>query len=231
MPIFYVAKVTSNNDPDQAGKVQIRIEPFHDGFSDADLPWSKPAPIGTGGGTSQGVSSIPENNSFVWVFFEDEENYRHPFYLFDVSLKNINAHTYFNQNVKPQITGYGGSYPNVKFQYFKNGICVGVSSDSANKEVFIFHPAGNGFFYINNLGAYSIKDGFGNTVKTTASNIIELNGNTKELVTWSELNTALQTMLGLLNIDIVKANGIGGTATGTTTLNITPSKTAKLKTS
>jgi hypothetical protein len=59
---------------------------------------------------------------------------------------------------------------------------------------------------------------------------LEINGKGKNFVTHAELNTALQQMLLLLNADIVKANGQGGTATGLTTLDISAAKTEKVVT-
>lgn len=179
---FYIATVIDNNDPDKEGKVKIKIDPFHDGFKQSDLPMAKPVLYGTGGGTSQGVSSIPEINSIVWIFFEDEVNFRHPFYFGDLSLKNLNPHKHFNDNVKASITGYGGEYPNVKYQYIKNGICFGVSSDETHKEIFIYHPGGSkGYLYINNDGSYDIKDGNNNSFKLNTDGIKLKDKNSNEV--------------------------------------------------
>lgn len=180
---FFTATVIDNNDPDKEGKVKIKIDPFHDGFKPSELPMAKPVLYGTGGGTTQGRSSIPETNSIVWVFFEDDANYRHPFYIGDVSLKNLNPHKYFNDTVKSQITGYGGEYPNVKYQFLKNGICFGASSDDTHKEIFIYHPGGNkGYLYINNDGSYDIKDGNGNTFKLNTDGVKIKDKNSNEII-------------------------------------------------
>ena len=58
---------------------------------------------------------------------------------------------------------------------------------------------------------------------------IELNGNSKHFVTWEELNTALNTFLGLLNTHTHSSGG-SGTPTAPMTLDITPAKTKTIVT-
>lgn len=58
---------------------------------------------------------------------------------------------------------------------------------------------------------------------------IELNGNTKEFVTWTELNTALQALILAINSTFAsKSNGSG--SAGTLTLDISAAKTTTVKT-
>jgi hypothetical protein len=228
MPKFYVAEIVDNNDTDKEGKVQIKILPEMKDFGQDDYPWARQAKSFSGGSNSYGISCIPETNSKVWIYFEDEINFRNAFYLFDLNLESLHPHELYEDDIKSTVGG-SASYPDVKFLYFKNGICLAVSSSDSKPEVTIYHP--KAWVHINTQGLLEYSDNYSNTIKTTTANKIEINGNTKELVTWTELNTALQTMLTLLNADIVKANGAGGTATGNTTLNITSAKTQKLVTS
>jgi len=65
-------------------------------------------------------------------------------------------------------------------------------------------------------------------LKTTAKTI-ELNGNSKQFVTWTELNTALQTFLGLLNAHTHTSAGAGAPTTPMV-LDISAAKTTTIKT-
>lgn len=161
---LYYANVKDNNHPKQNGKIQIKVMEHHENTDDSLLPWARPFSLSTGGSKTHGVSNIPEINSNVWVFYSDENSglYKKPFYIADGSLDDFNPHLLFNSNVKSSI-GSSATYPNAKFYYFKNGICIGVDSSSSNPEVFIYHPMASifidktGKFQIKN-SAYSLKD-------------------------------------------------------------------------
>ena len=87
---LYPAKVINNNDTRLKGRVQIRIEHLHYGISDAELPWAKQSSLGTGGSNLHGKSNIPENNSFLWVWFEDVDDFqRNPYYLADIHFSDF----------------------------------------------------------------------------------------------------------------------------------------------
>jgi len=67
------------------------------------------------------------------------------------------------------------------------------------------------------------------TIEITDSGNIELNGNSKSFVTHAALNSALQTMLGLINTNFgAKLDG-GGTP-GATSLDISAAETTTIKT-
>jgi Phage protein Gp138 N-terminal domain len=58
---------------------------------------------------------------------------------------------------------------------------------------------------------------------------IELNGNSKQFVTWAELNSALQTFVGAINTLFASKSNGSGTA-GTLSLDISAAKTTTIKT-
>jgi hypothetical protein len=66
-------------------------------------------------------------------------------------------------------------------------------------------------------------------VKITGSTRIELNGNTKQFVTWTELNTALQAMVSAANLLYLTAAD-NGVKDGGLTLDISASKTTTVVT-
>lgn len=82
------------------------------------------------------------------------------------------------------------------------------------------------------------EDKHGNKIESKSSELkitlgsgvkFKLNGEADNLVSFTDLDTALQNMLTALNLDIVAANGVGGTATGSTTLDISGAKLDDLK--
>ena len=154
---FFPAKVINNNDTKKKGRVQIKIEHLHYGIADKELPWAKQSSLTTGGSNSHGSSFIPEKNSFIWVWFEDVDEFmRHPYYIADIHFSNLHPHNLFETNVKSKI-GSASVYPNTKYTYYPNGICIGVDSSSSNAEVFIYHP--QAYFFIDKAGVVTIQSG------------------------------------------------------------------------
>lgn len=152
---FFPAKVINNNDTKKKGRVQIRINHLHYGISDLELPWAKQSSLGTGGSGTHGVSNIPEKDSFVWVWFEDvDELLRQPYYSMDIHFSNLHPHNLFEDNVKSGL-GSASVYPNTKYTYYPNGVCIGVDSSPGNKEIFLYTPTA--FIFIDKNGKIKIK--------------------------------------------------------------------------
>ena len=155
---LYPAKVINNNDTKKKGRVQIKIEHLHYGITKEDeLPWAHQSSLGTGGSNLHGSSNIPENDSFVWVWFEDIDEFKKkPYYLCDIHFSNFHPHNLFEDNVKSTL-GSASVYPNAKYTYYPNGICIGVDSSEGNAEIFIFHPSAS--IFIDNTGGIEFKSG------------------------------------------------------------------------
>ena len=134
------------------GRVKIQVQELHADAIQLHLPWARPFVMSTGGGSSSGVSAIPEIGTNVWVFFSDENEglYKKAFYIADGSLDNFNPHELFSDNVASMI-GSQAVYPNAKYYYFSNGICLGVDSSSDNPEIFIYHPMASIFINADGL--------------------------------------------------------------------------------
>lgn len=148
---LYIARVIDNDDislGSREGRVKIYIESIMQGFKTEHYPFARPFANSFGGSSDFGVLSIPEKDSLVWVFAEKPNNYKNWYYLGDVSVKKLNPIkkflTFLSGKFKLPFAskglGLSSSYPNVKMTYYKNGIIVGVSSDSSNPEIFIYHP-------------------------------------------------------------------------------------------
>jgi len=68
---FYRGYVVDNNDPDKKGRVKVRIHPCFDGVEAEYLPWATLAtPLVIGSGAAVGNFSLPQNDTWVWCFFE-----------------------------------------------------------------------------------------------------------------------------------------------------------------
>lgn len=150
---FYIADVINNVDSDQAGKIQIYCEPLHHSFIPSEYPWARSATNGGGGSSTSGISFIPEIGSKVWIFFEDEQNWRNPFYIADVHLTTNNPHLLYETTVKG-IIGANGTYPNVKFFYMPNGTCLALNS--VENEITIYNNA-NTYIFLDSTGNVTIK--------------------------------------------------------------------------
>lgn len=151
----YFASVVDNNDPLQLGRVQINITHLMSGWQPSLLPWAFPYSSLGGSSLLFGSSFIPEISSNVWVWFEDDENLLNPFYVSGPTLESLSAHTVYSTSVAAQMIELSSTYPDVKFIYFKNGICVGASS-GATPELFAFHPTG-AYLNIDATGNVKIK--------------------------------------------------------------------------
>lgn len=186
MPKFYVAKVIENDDKTNhedglaEGRVQIYIEHIMHGFEPDHYPWARPIPVSSGGSNAHGTSFIPEIDSHIIVYFEDEPYLKNAFYLGDMNFKQKHPHTLFDDEVKSSVDGFSSEYPNVKYLYLKNGICIALSSDEANPEIVIYHPSSQ--LFINNIGDILIKDPNGNEIKMNAEGVTLKTG---DAVNWA----------------------------------------------
>ena len=129
---FYRALVVDNDDPDQLGRVKIRI-PGVLGTGDQIpvnyLPWAVPATsIFTGSGSDYGNFAVPEVGSYVFVFFEAEDIYQ-PVYFAEAPTKLHGLPSERTTN-----------YPYRKVLKTKNGLIILV--DDFSKEIQINHPTG-----------------------------------------------------------------------------------------
>ena len=105
MNIFYRAVIYNNNDPEKLGRCQVRILGIHDeseipndGIVSDHLPWAEllvPLSIVSGGNSGIGLSSVPINGSWVWVFF-DNGDWNKPVIVGMIEGKNTERRIYPN---------------------------------------------------------------------------------------------------------------------------------------
>jgi hypothetical protein len=162
---LHIAKVIDNNDPNKQGLIKIYISYMHLDVKEDLLPWALPFHNFIGGASTYGISSIPEINSYIWVFFEDEDHHKNPFYFGDVVNEDLTPNKLFEDNVKSAIAAES-AYPNVKFIYTPNGICIGFSTESGKPEFFIYHPKFS--MFVDKNGKCTLKSNDSITIQTAA---------------------------------------------------------------
>jgi len=81
---IYRALVVNNIDPENGGRIQVRVYGLHsqdrNEVPNKSLPWALPAMAPMGGSSYVGMFSVPEIDSNVWVFF-DGGNHNLPVYF------------------------------------------------------------------------------------------------------------------------------------------------------
>jgi hypothetical protein len=177
MDLYYA--IVKNNDSTQSpsklknGSVQFFIPDLMDGITDmSKLPWALPHNMSMGGAADHGDSSIPEVNDLIWIYFEDVIFKKKAFYMAGINLKGFGPHGLFESNIKTHIPGFTSSYPDVKFQHYKNGVNIAVSSNVVTPEIAIYHPSG-AYIFIDKLGK----------IKINANNLIQIKNPTQSMRT------------------------------------------------
>ena len=76
---FYRGIVVDDEDPDEGGRIKVRVHPMFssEDIKDEDLPWAVPADaIIQGAAIDEGAVTIPHVDSHVFIFFEDGDIYQ-----------------------------------------------------------------------------------------------------------------------------------------------------------
>ncbi len=162
---FNVATVVSNNDPENAYRVKVRIDVIHDNISDADLPWAaRVGPSFMGFGSADISHAIPEvGTKVLTIFIANDPN--SILYLGSLYKKN---------SVTPSNGQYLGSYG----IYTQNGEFIGV--DKINKTLKMIYE---GKIDISKITQATISINGPITINATSANITcptnTINGNVK----------------------------------------------------
>jgi len=80
-PGIYRGLVVDNNDPQQLGRVKVKIYPMLAEVATDSLPWAVPMyPIVEGAGSGIGYFAVPDINTMVYILFEQGDIYQ-PVYI------------------------------------------------------------------------------------------------------------------------------------------------------
>lgn len=153
---WFVATVEDNNDSkNKSGKVRIRVHPFMDDFPTSFLPLARPRVSFLGGSESWGEAKIPPNKSKIWVYSEDTLLRKVWYYSNALSTDTLNIFKKWESSLQFKL-GASGSYPDVHFTLYPNGIAQGVCISNNAKEIFTYHPSGT-YWIIKNDGSMDME--------------------------------------------------------------------------
>lgn len=239
MEVIREAQVIKNNSADKDGKIQVRIFPEMIDLPDSDLPWIGIYKIGTGTTSTIGVHEVPEVGSYIRVIIEDWPFLKRVRYISDDYVEGLYIYSQFASKVSISELGTQ-TYPQPFFKCYKDGTIEFHNSETGEHGVFY---KGGGYFLSDasgnvflNAKAKAVKAYNNNgKIELTSDGTIKLNGDTKQFVTWTELNTALATLAGLLTSHVHPVTAVGSPTGPAPTLvgltvDISSAKTTKVLT-
>ena len=193
--MFRAAKVIKNNDENQLGKIQVRIYPELIDVDEDFLPWVDFYSNSLNGTSkNSGEHTFPEVGSWVRVFVED-----YPvFHRVKIVSNDYVEGLYIYEKAKglTEITELDTqTYPQPIFKFYKDGTIQFHNTKTGESGTLY----GDGSYQIKdkngNFFSYSIEEHkFYNDngyIKLTNDGYVDLNGDERTLVTFAELNTAL----------------------------------------
>lgn len=180
---FFRARVLDNNDPNKLGRIKVEVYPIMlsketartlewntEGIDVDVLPWAVPAfPLFDGAGNGSGFFGVPKINSFVFVFFENEDIYQ-PVYFAEAT-----------DGVHGLPTERLENYPDKKVWKTENGIVISINDAKGNEEIIVSHPK-NTSLKIDKDGnifvscVEDVKIGVTGNVEVTAKGAVSITG-------------------------------------------------------
>lgn len=168
--MFYRGTVENNIDPEQFGRVQVRVMGIHDSGSDvstAALPWAE-----VSGGTDfglvngVGVTSVLRIGTMVWVFFNNDD------FNYPVVFATIKGASDINDVAK-------GSYGNSATIKTASGHIIELGDAGGAEKIEIKHTSGSKIIFQAD-GTILIESVNGITQKCSAGSVEEV-GATKKI--------------------------------------------------
>lgn len=229
---IFFAEVIDNKDPLEQGRVQIYVSSLMWGWTSNHMPWARPFFNATGSSFSEaagqqdilpivparvknmftfGQSFIPEIGTKIWVWFENIQYYKNPYYISGVSLASSNPHKTFSTYVKQNyLLPYSKTnYPNAKLIMLPNGLADYISSEKDIPESGTILSASSFIFQQEDQTADPIIHG-----KTIIRNIEYASLETDELTTFIRVkhDQTTQERITTLSVDTdtyLKINTLG----------------------
>jgi len=163
-PMFRVAEVMDNADPDKLGKVQVKILPELNGVSDESLlPWASSAVQSRNGKTLEtGRHQVPEIGSFIKVRINDKYwNSIH--YLEEGPSSTESIYDLFAEALDIDELTADMEYPNPNFEKTSDGVLK--FHDTSQGILGIQHPSGlfvlidgDGQLFVKTAGNFKLKN-------------------------------------------------------------------------
>lgn len=184
---LYRGRVISIDDPDQKGKVQVKMLPEMVDIRDKDCPWFQP--FNGNSSDSELKNNPPQVGSLIWVLADDK--FFHRFYT-DFKYDIDGKFNYSNvDSVLGAITGLDKEYKNIQFTLYED------------KSLSFHNRVDGSHGIISSNGAYYIIDKDGK---------IRLNSDADNAVRYSALETAFNELNDKYNkLESALSSVIGGT--------------------
>jgi hypothetical protein len=201
---IYRGKVIDNNDASKYGRVKVQVYPYFSDIEAAALPWAKPAfPLSSGSGSGTGSFALPDNDSYVFVFFEMGDPYQ-PVYFAEAA-----------DAVHGLPSERTTNYP--KRRVIKTAAGFVIYVDDTAKDLKVLHPDGS---YVHMKGNKDIDILAKNDVNVESIKVLKLTVGSR--CTVDITNNCAVSAGGSIDIDVpmITTTGnleVGGAATGTFT--------------
>jgi hypothetical protein len=238
LKLFY-ATVISNDDEDKKNKIQVRVLPEFQGMAETYLPWAKPF-LNAGMSESNFSKNTPKEGSKCWVVAD--KYFEEVYYLTGTFIEGFFDYGAIKDSVDAIDEASDTEYPNLNFILLDDGGTI-LFNNADNSDTGILHSSGSYLFiktggslyFYNGTTKGKIED---NTITFEGSatfdlegDTFNLGGSTKSLVTFTELNSALQNFMTSLNTHTHPTpSGPSSAPTAPMSLDISSSESQKVKT-
>jgi len=199
----FLAEVSDLLDPDNLGRVQIRLHAAN-GTADQDLPlWA--GVISAGAGNSRGSWWIPDVGDLVVVAFLQG----------DVRFPVVLGGLWHGQASTPEsMDGAGNNY--LKVLRSRNGVKVTLDDQDGQEKLILETPGGQKLTLQDGPGQCELIDGNGNSIKLDASGItvtasakVAVNASTVEVSAGMvTVNAGMSRFSGVVQCDTLISNSV-----------------------
>jgi uncharacterized protein involved in type VI secretion and phage assembly len=199
----FLAEVSDLLDPDNLGRVQIRLHAAN-GTADQDLPlWA--GVISAGAGNSRGSWWIPDVGDLVVVAFLQG----------DVRFPVVLGGLWHGQASTPEsMDGAGNNY--LKVLRSRNGVKVTLDDQDGQEKLILETPGGQKLTLQDGPGQCELIDGNGNSIKLDASGItvtasakVTVNASTVEVSAGMvTVNAGMSRFSGVVQCDTLISNSV-----------------------
>lgn len=188
----HVALVTDLRDPDNQGRVKVKLPWLPDSAGAACELWARLATLM--GGNNRGSWFVPDVDDEVLVAFEGGD-LRHPFVIGGL----------WNGQDAPPTTMDGSGQNNKKVLRSRNGVQVTLDDSNGQEQLILETPGGQKVTLKDGPGAVLIEDSNGNSVKLETAGIT-INASAK--VTVQATQVAVSASLVQVDAGMSKFSGV-----------------------
>jgi len=188
----HVALVTDLRDPDNQGRVKVKLPWLPDSDGAACELWARLATLM--GGNNRGSWFVPDVDDEVLVAFEGGD-LRHPFVIGGL----------WNGQDAPPTTMDGAGQNNKKVLRSRNGVQVTLDDSNGQEQMILETPGGQKVTLKDGPGAVLIEDSNGNSVKLETAGIT-INASAK--VTVQATQVAVSASLVQVDAGMSKFSGV-----------------------